>query len=214
VRPEASAIENGGENMSAMIHPSAEVKTAAIGERTRIWQHCVVLEGAAIGADCNINLNCFVENDVVIGDRVTLKCGVYLWDGIRVEDDVFIGPNATFTNDRHPRSKARPAAFDRTLIRRGASIGAAAVVVGPVTIGEYGLIGAGAVVTRDVPPHTLWVGVPARCIGYVCRCARRLDPGAACTSCGYSAPDAKKKTEHKKRKKQKEKKQKEKSAGF
>lgn len=147
------------------IHPTAEVQTAAIGEGTQVWQHTVVLAGATIGRDCNLNAHCFVENDVVIGDRVTLKCGVYLWDGMRVGDDVFIGPNATFTNDKYPRSKQFPAAFLPVTIGKGASIGANATVLGGVTIGEGAMVGAGAVVTRDVPAGALVVGNPARVVG-------------------------------------------------
>ena len=147
------------------IHPTAEVQTAAIGEGTQVWQHTVVLAGATIGRDCNLNAHCFVENDVVIGDRVTLKCGVYLWDGMRVADDVFIGPNATFTNDKYPRSKQTPAAFLPVTIGKGASIGANATVLGGITIGEGAMVGAGAVVTRDVPVGALVVGNPARVVG-------------------------------------------------
>jgi len=144
------------------IHPSADVQTAVVGEGTQIWQYVVVLPGARIGRDCNINAHCLVENDVVIGDRVTLKSGVFLWDGITVEDDVFIGPNATFTNDRFPRSRRRPEIFQRIVLRRGASIGANATILGGVTVGEGALVGAGAVVTRDVPPGVIVRGNPAR----------------------------------------------------
>ena len=146
----------------AGIHPLADVQSDAIGEGTRIWQFVVVLPGARIGRDVNVNALCLIENDVVIGDRVTVKSGVQLWDGVRIEDDVFIGPNVTFTNDRHPRSKRYPATFQRTTIRRGASIGANATVLGGLTIGEGAMIGAGSVVTRDVPPGELWFGNPAR----------------------------------------------------
>jgi acetyltransferase-like isoleucine patch superfamily enzyme len=149
------------------IHPSAEVQTAAIGAGTQVWQHTIVLAGAKIGCDCNLNAHCFVENDVVIGDRVTLKCGVYLWDGMRVGDDVFIGPNATFTNDKYPRSKQFPAAFQAVIIGNGASIGANATVLGGVTIGERAMVGAGAVVTHDVPAGALVLGNPARVVRHV-----------------------------------------------
>jgi UDP-2-acetamido-3-amino-2,3-dideoxy-glucuronate N-acetyltransferase len=147
------------------IHPTAEVQTKAIGEGTQVWQHTVVLAGAAIGRDCNLNAHCFVENDVVVGDRVTLKCGVYLWDGMRVGDDVFIGPNATFVNDKYPRSKQYPASYLPIIVGKGASIGANATVLGGVTIGEGAMVGAGAVVTRDVPAGALVVGNPARVVG-------------------------------------------------
>lgn len=153
--------------MSRFIHSLADVQTEQIGDDTRIWQFAVVLAGAQIGSGCNLNCHTFVENDVVIGDRVTLKSGVCLWDGIRVEDDVFIGPNATFTNDPTPRSKQRPEAFQRTIIQKGASIGAGAVILGGVTIGAYALIGAGSVVTKNVPPQALVRGNPARIVGWV-----------------------------------------------
>ena len=147
------------------IHPTADVQSRSVGDGTRIWQFCVVLEGARIGRDCNINAHCLVENDVVIGDRVTLKSGVYLWDGITVEDDVFIGPNATFVNDKYPHSRRPPPEFLRINIRRGASIGANATLLGGITIGEGSLVGAGSVVTRDVPPGTIVRGNPAAVTG-------------------------------------------------
>ncbi|WP_269633919.1 acyltransferase [Pelomonas sp. BJYL3] len=150
---------------TAQIHPLSDVQTSAIGPGTRVWQFCVILPGARIGADCNINAQVLIENDVVLGDRVTVKSGVQLWDGLRVADDVFIGPNATFTNDPTPRSKQYPASFQTTRIERGASIGANATILGGVTIGEGALIGAGSVVTRDVPAGELWVGNPARSRG-------------------------------------------------
>lgn len=151
----------------ARIHPTADVQTQAIGAGTQVWQYTVVLAGARIGRDCNLNAHCFVENDVVMGDRVTLKCGVYLWDGMRVGDDVFIGPNATFVNDNHPRSKKYPGEFLPVVIANGVSIGANATVLGGVTIGERAMVGAGAVVTRDVPAGKLVVGNPARVVGNV-----------------------------------------------
>lgn len=134
-----------------MIHPLSDVQSRHIGEATSIWQFCVVLPGARIGADCNIASHCFIENDVVIGDRVTVKCGVQLWDGTRVEDDVFIGPNATFCNDRHPRSRNRAWKLEGIRICRGASIGANATLLPGVTVGEGAMVGAGSIVTRDVP---------------------------------------------------------------
>ncbi len=149
------------------IHPTADVQTTVVGENTQIWQYTVVLPGARIGRDCNLNAHCLVENDVVIGNRVTLKCGVFLWDGMTVEDDVFIGPNATFTNDKFPRSRQPPAEFQRIVIKRGASIGANATILGGVTIGEGAIVGAGSVVTRDVPPGVIVYGNPARETGRV-----------------------------------------------
>ena len=144
-----------------LIHPTADVQSTCIGEGTRIWQFCVILPGARIGKACNINAHVFIENDVILGDRVTIKPGVQLWDGLRVASDVFIGPNVTFVNDRYPRSKRYPERFLSTRIMRGASIGANATILGGITIGENAMIGAGSVVTRDVPAGELWVGNPA-----------------------------------------------------
>ncbi len=147
---------------AAFIHPLSDVQTADIGEGTRVWQFCVVLPRARIGRDCNVNAQCLIENDVVLGDRVTVKPGVQLWDGVRVENDVFIGPNVTFTNDKYPRSRRPPPAFAQTWVRQGASIGANATVLCGVEIGAGAMIGAGSVVTRDVPAGELWLGNPAR----------------------------------------------------
>jgi UDP-2-acetamido-3-amino-2,3-dideoxy-glucuronate N-acetyltransferase len=147
------------------VHALADVQSEHIGPGTRIWQFVVVLAGAKIGRDCNICAQCFIENDVEIGDRVTLKNGVYLWDGLRIEDDVFIGPNATFTNDRNPRSRQRPEKFAQTRIGRGASVGAGAVILPGVTIGAGAMVGAGAVVTRNVNDGETVVGNPAKPIG-------------------------------------------------
>lgn len=148
---------------SAIIHPQADVaEGAAVGARTQVWQFAIILAGARVGADCNINCHTFIEGGASVGDRVTLKAGVYLWDGVTLEDDVFCGPNATFTNDKHPRSRQRPAEFARTLVRKGASIGAGAVILPGVTIGEAAVIGAAAVVTRDVPSGETCAGNPAR----------------------------------------------------
>lgn len=152
------------EDRMASIHPTADVAESTIGDGTRVWQFVVVLEGAKIGRDCNICAHVLIEGDVVIGDRVTVKSGVQLWDGLRVGDDVFIGPNATFTNDRLPRSRRYPETFARTVIERGASVGAGAVVLPGVTIGEGAMVGAGAVVTADVPSGSVVVGNPARSI--------------------------------------------------
>jgi len=152
---------------SPRIHPSADVQSSAIGAGTNIWQYVVVLPQAKIGQDCNICAQVFIENDVVVGDRVTIKSGVQLWDGLRIADDVFIGPNVTFTNDKFPRSKAHPEKFPVTTVSKGASIGGGAVILPGLTIGEHAMVGAGAVVTHDVPPHAVVVGNPARIIGNV-----------------------------------------------
>jgi acetyltransferase-like isoleucine patch superfamily enzyme len=148
------------------IHPNALCESSDIGAGTRVWAFAHVLPSARIGADCNICDGVFVEGDVVVGDGVTVKCGVQLWDGLRIGDRVFIGPNATFTNDRFPRSRHRPAAFLRTVVEDDASIGANATVLPGVRIGRGAMVGAGAVVTRDVPPYATVVGNPAVIIGY------------------------------------------------
>lgn len=157
-----------------MIHPLSDVKSKNIGENTSIWQFAIVLEKAVIGSNCNINCHTFIENDVVVGNNVTVKAGVYLWDGIVIEDNVFIGPNTTFTNDKYPRSKQYPAAFLKTVINKNASIGAGSVILGGITIGEFALVGAGAVVTKNVPPYALVAGNPARVIGWVDKKGNKL----------------------------------------
>ncbi len=144
------------------VHPAALCETAKVGARSRVWAFAHVLPGAVIGCDCNVCDHVFIENDVILGDRVTVKCGVQLWDGLRVEDDVFIGPNATFCNDPFPRSRQIPETYARTTLRRGASIGAGAVILPGLEIGAGAMVGAGAVVTRDVPPGAVVAGNPAR----------------------------------------------------
>ena len=153
--------------MSYFVHPNALCESPHVGAGTRIWAFAHVLPGARIGRDCNVCDHVFVENDVVIGDRVTIKPGVQLWNGARLEDDVFVGPNATFTNDRFPRSKDPLATFVPTLVCRNASIGANATILPGVTIGRDAMIEAGAVVTRTVPAHSIVAGNPARIVGYV-----------------------------------------------
>jgi acetyltransferase-like isoleucine patch superfamily enzyme/dTDP-4-dehydrorhamnose 3,5-epimerase-like enzyme len=152
--------------MTAYIHPSADVQTTQVGDNTRIWQFVVILLGARIGADVNVCSHCFIENDVVVGDRVTIKSGVQLWDGLRVGDDVFIGPNVSFTNDRFPRSRQYQDQVSRTEVEAGASVGAGAVILPGLKIGRGAMVGAGAVVTRSVPPNAVVVGNPARVVGY------------------------------------------------
>ena len=144
------------------IHPTALVASRSVGEGTRIWAFCNVLPGAVIGRDCNICDRCFIENDVVLGDRVTVKCGVSLYDGLRLEDDVFVGPDVTFTNDPRPRSGVQLPEYPRTLIRAGASLGAGSVILPGITVGRWALVGAGSVVTRDIPDFALVYGNPAR----------------------------------------------------
>ncbi len=144
------------------IHPSSDVQSKQIGEGTRVWQYVVILPGAVIGRDGNICSHCFIENKVVIGDRVTVKCGVQVWDGVTLEDDVFVGSNVTFTNDLKPRSRNAAAQLLPTLVKKGATIGANATILPGLTIGEGAMVGAGAVVTKDVPAGALVVGNPAR----------------------------------------------------
>lgn len=150
-----------------MIHATADVQSQNIGEGTRIWQFVVVLPNAKIGNEVNVCSHCLIENDVVIGDRVTIKSGVQLWDGLRIEDDVFIGPNVTFTNDKFPRSKIYPEKFSETRIEKGASIGAGAVILPGITIGAGAMIGAGAVVTKSVPPNAIVKSPAATLSGYI-----------------------------------------------
>lgn len=175
-------------------HELALVESDAIGEGTRVWAWAHVMEGARVGADCNIGEHCFVESGAVLGDRVTVKNGVSVWDGVVCEDDVFLGPNAVLTNDLRPRSKVYHEEIPRTLLRRGASVGANATLLCGLTVGRHAMIGAGAVVTRDVPDHALVVGNPARRVGWVCSCAETLDFAGekATCSCGlrYRRTDA------------------------
>ena len=150
------------EEHGVFIHPLSDVHTTQIGAGTRIWQFCVVLEGARIGRNVNICSHCFIENDVWIGDDVTVKNGVRLYDGLTLEDRVFVGPNVTFTNDKTPRSKEYPEEFLKTRVGVGASIGGGATILPGLTIGAGAMIGAGAVVTRDVPEGAVVTGNPAR----------------------------------------------------
>ncbi len=149
------------------IHALADVQSSNIGDGTQIWQFAVVLKDAVIGKNCNINCHTFIENNVLIGDRVTVKSGIYIWDGISIADDVFLGPNVTFVNDKYPRSKQYPESFQNTIIERSVSVGANATILGGIQIGEYALIGAGSVVTKSVPAFALVLGNPARMAGKV-----------------------------------------------
>jgi UDP-2-acetamido-3-amino-2,3-dideoxy-glucuronate N-acetyltransferase len=156
-------------------HPTAIVEEGVtIGKKTRIWAFVHILKGASIGEDCNLCDQTFIEGDVRVGDRVTIKCGVSLWDGITVENDVFIGPNACFTNDKSPRSKQYPPEFLKTLLREGCSIGANSTILPGLNIGKWAMVGAGAVVTRDIPDCGMVLGNPARLVGWVCRCGKTL----------------------------------------
>jgi acetyltransferase-like isoleucine patch superfamily enzyme len=167
------------------VHERALCESDDVGARTRVWAFAHVMAGAHVGADCNVGDHAFIENGAWVGDRVTVKNAVLIWDGVRIEDDAFIGPNALFTNVVNPRSafKPTPDQFARTLVKRGASIGAGATVVAGITIGEHGFVGAGSVVIRDVLPHALMVGNPARRIGWMCVCGGKLDRRLRCSAC-------------------------------
>jgi acetyltransferase-like isoleucine patch superfamily enzyme len=154
-------------------HPLSDVTSDKIGEGSTIWQYTVILKGATIGKNCNVNCFCFIENDVVIGDNVTIKSGTYIWDHIRIEDDVFIGPNVVFTNDARPRSKQ---SYDHmeTVIRQGASVGANSTILAGVTVGKYAMTGIASVITRNVPAYALVYGNPARQHGWVDEKGKKL----------------------------------------
>lgn len=175
-------VEKPQVNDSYFIHEQAIVDTKDIGPDTKIWAFAHVLKGAKIGSNCNINDHTFIENDVTMGNNVTVKSGVYLWDGLRIGHHVFIGPNVTFTNDLNPRSKRYPEQFIKTYMDDFASIGANATILPGVEIGKYAMIGAGSVVTKDIPSYTLWYGNPATFRGYVCECGARLED-YYCVSC-------------------------------
>jgi len=176
-------------------HPQALVESMHIGDDTRIWAFTHVMTGAIIGSNCNIGEHSFIESGAVIGDHVTIKNGNMIWEGITLEEGVFIGPGVIFTNDLFPRSPRMLFARERyrsnewlaeTLVKQGATIGAGAVILPGKVIHEYAMVGAGSVVTRDVPPHALVVGNPSRPTGWVCKCGRKLDVlgGEAECTCG------------------------------
>jgi UDP-2-acetamido-3-amino-2,3-dideoxy-glucuronate N-acetyltransferase len=177
-------------------HPAAIVETHQIGAGTRIWAFTHIMQGASIGANCNIGEQCFVESGVVIGDNVTIKNGNMVWEGVTLEDGVFVGPNVSFTNDLYPRSPRLEQVHARycdrrwlvpSLVKQGASLGAGAVIVAGVVVGEFSMVGAGAVVTRNVPPYALVVGNPAHVKGWICQCGQPLKWQAeivTCSSCG------------------------------
>jgi acetyltransferase-like isoleucine patch superfamily enzyme len=171
---------------SVFVHPMGLCESEAVGEGTRIWAFAHVLPGAVVGRDCNICDHAYVESGAVIGDRVTVKNAVLVFDGVTVEDDCFLGPNVVFTNDLTPRAHVKKGRdqFVLTTLREGATIRANATIVCGVTIGRNAFVAAGAVVTRDVPDHALVAGNPARRIGWVCRCGARLDESFACRACG------------------------------
>jgi len=166
-----------------MIHPLSDVQSKSIGGNTNIWQFCVVLEGAKIGNNCNINAQVFIENDVLIEDNVTVKSGVQVWDGITLKNNSFIGPNVTFTNDFTPRSNQYPREFLRTVVDEYSSIGANSTILGGITLGKYSMIGAGSVVTKNVGEHELWYGNPAKFSSYVCKCGQKSDETFVCKEC-------------------------------
>ncbi|MEK5036068.1 acyltransferase [Paenibacillus sp. FSL R7-0302] len=164
-------------------HPQAIVESEEIGEDTRIWAFAHILPNAIIGSNCNINDHTFIENDVVLGDNVTVKSGVYIWDGVRIKDNVFIGPNVTFTNDLRPRSKQYPSVFLETILEEWVSIGANATIIAGNTIGKYAMVGAGSLVTKNIPNNTLWYGNPAKFKGYICNCGEKLNQQFSCPTC-------------------------------
>lgn len=180
------------------IHPTALVETQQIGESSCIWAFSHLMTAVSVGANCNIGDHCFIESGVVVGDNVTIKNGNMIWEGVTLEDGVFVGPHVLFTNDRHPRSPRLPQAKMRyssrewllsTLVKRGASLGSGAIVLAGVTVGEFAMVGAGAVVTRDVPPYSLVIGSPARIAGWVCQCGQPLEfqgGNASCSHCSMA----------------------------
>lgn len=180
-----------------IIHPTAICESKDVGEGTRLWAFAHVLDGAVIGSGCNICDFVYIEGGARVGDRVTVKNCVMIWDGVTIEDDAFIGPGAIFTNDRYPRSRHMSEAagrylrkenwLERTWVKRGASIGAGAVILPGVTIGSWASVGAGAVVTHDVADHQVVVGNPARVVGSVCVCGLPLSEGKSCRACGRDA---------------------------
>lgn len=180
-----------------LVHPAALVDTTEIGEGTRVWAFTHVMNGARVGRNANIGDHCFIESGATIGHYVTIKNGNMIWDGVVLKDGVFVGPRVCFTNDLYPRSPRLPEAALRyhekrqwlvpTVVEEGASLGAGSVVIAGVTIGQYALVAAGAVVTQDVPPYGLVRGNPARLKGWVCRCGHPLafaGPVTRCKVCG------------------------------
>lgn len=157
------------------VHEKAIVDTSNIGDKTRIWAFTHILKGAVVGDNCNICEHVYIEDYVILGNDVTVKCGVYIWEGVYVEDKVFIGPCVTFTNDKHPRSKEYPDEFLKTIIKKGATLGANSSIMCGITIGKWATIGMGTVVLKDVKPYEVVVGNPGKVIGYNCECGKRLN---------------------------------------
>ncbi len=172
-------------NDSFYKHPNAIVESSNIGKGTRIWAFSHILEKAVIGDNCNIGEGCFIENEVVIGSDVVIKNNISIWDGVTIEDDVFLGPNVVLTNDLFPRSKVFHPEPTKILVKKGASIGANATIICGITVGKYAMIGAGSVVTKDVPSYSLVYGNPAGFISWICVCTNKLsfDNETVCT-CG------------------------------
>lgn len=171
------------------IHPTAEVsEKSVIGEGTKIWNQAQVRENTSIGTNCIISKNVYVDSGVILGNNVKVQNNVNIYHGVTVDDDVFLGPSMTFTNDFYPRAFSEEWEVYKTKVEKGASIGANATIVCGLTIGEYAMVGAGSVVTKDVPPHTLVVGNPARQIGLVCKCGYKLDEDNRCSRCGKILP--------------------------
>ena len=167
------------------IHPTAEVSPdAVVGEGTKIWNQAQVREGARIGENCIISKNVYIDENVNIGNRVKIQNNVNVYHGVTVEDDVFLGPSMTFTNDMYPRAFNADWKVSETLVRRGASIGANSTIRCGIIIGEYATVGAGSTVTKDIPPHALFVGNPAHQLGWVCKCGYKLDAACRCPNCG------------------------------
>ena len=179
--------------VGALVHPSAEIEGAVeIGKGTRIWHQVHIRGGARIGQDCTISKDVYIDSDVMIGDRVKIQNGVSVYRGVTLEDDTFVGPHASFTNDLMPRAFAEEWEIVPTFVRRGAAIGANATIVCGVTLGPFAMVAAGSTVTNDVPPHGLVIGSPARLVSYICRRGHRMKPHApldylsayVCDACG------------------------------
>jgi UDP-2-acetamido-3-amino-2,3-dideoxy-glucuronate N-acetyltransferase len=176
-----------GAGPAAYIHPQALIDTPEIGAGTRVWAFTHVLKGARIGRDCNIGEQCYIESGAIVGDRVTVKHHTAIWDGVHIADDVFVGPSVAFTNDRRPRSRQQDWVLEQTHIEQGATLGAHVTVLCGVRVGAYAFIGAGTVVTKDVPPYRLVTGRPARGHRWVCQCAHDMvfrQGTATCSACG------------------------------